>query len=178
MWSQEEDDNEFSCGLAPKLSLARYINQLHWLERMNLLLILPGHGQPTLMERSADADGKNLDCFCPSCICFVNRQLWFLRSLIPHPFHQQYWKSHGAAVRQWLMTRWKQLRLSKTHVGWSDWFPYLSSHILGVWFSAPLKEKSRRRALDSHIGFCVSVCMCMWCSCHMYLTFTYICNRF
>lgn len=46
----------FLCGLAPKLSLGQSINQLHWLERMNLLLVFPGHGQPALMERSVEAD--------------------------------------------------------------------------------------------------------------------------
>lgn len=117
----------FSCGLILKSSLAQCINPLHCLERMNLLLIFPRHGQPVLMERSREAHGKNLDCFCPSCTCFVK---W----LIPHPSHQHYFRSCGAPARKWPVASVKQLWPSKAYVGWLERFPFLLATYLEFGF--------------------------------------------
>lgn len=160
----------FPCGLIFKSSLAQCIIPLDCLERMNLLLISPWHGQPALMERSKEADGKNLDCFCSSCTCFVK---W----LIPHPSHQHYCRRCAAAARQWPVASLKQLWPSKAHVGWLDQFLFIPAMYLEFGFLL-LWKRSHRRTVDSCLGFCLCVCMCMWCSYHMYLTFTNICNRF
>lgn len=160
----------FPCGLIFKSSLAQCIIPLDCLERMNLLLISPWHGQPALMERSKEADGKNLDCFCSSCTCFVK---W----LIPHPSHQHYCRRCADAARQWPVASLKQLWPSKAHVGWLDQFLFIPAMYLEFGFLL-LWKRSHRRTLDSCLGFCLCVCMCMWCSYHMYLTFTNICNRF
>lgn len=58
-----------------------------------------------------------------------------------------------------------------------DQLPFLPATHLVFGFLL-LWKRTHRRALDSHIGFCVFVCTCMWCSHRMYLTFTSICNRF
>lgn len=134
----------FPCGL--KSLLAQCINPLHWLERMNLLLVFPRHGQPALMERSREADGKSLDCFYPSCTCFVK---WSIH----HLSHQHYCRSCGAAARQWPVASLRQVR----HM-WVDWLVSLpSSHILGVWFSALLEKEQQENTW--FLFRLLSVCM-------------------